>query len=91
MAKAIAGLKLSAFVLDYDHNSYNPKHLTETHEKFFRIVREAQPTLPIIIVSGPRAVNPDSLQRRDIIRVNLIRSEGRRAKVSWVLLIVPMI
>ena len=54
VAKAIAGLKLSAFVMDYDHNAQSPKQLADTHEAFFKTVRAAQPELPIIIVSGPR-------------------------------------
>ncbi|MBQ6352456.1 MAG: hypothetical protein IJJ28_04235, partial [Lentisphaeria bacterium] len=74
MARAIAGLKLAAFVLDYDHNAYNPEHLRKTHERFFRIVREAQPTLPVIIVSGPKESDPDSRLRRDIIKATYDRA-----------------
>ena len=51
VAKAIGGLKLSAFVMDYDHNAPSPEHLEATHEPFFRAVREAQPDLPIVILS----------------------------------------
>lgn len=51
VAKAIASLKLSAFVMDYDHNAPTPKHLAETHELFFKAIRKRNPELPIIIVS----------------------------------------
>ena len=68
VAKAIAGLKLAAFVMDYDYNAPSAEHLKNTHEKFFRIIREAQPELPIIIVSGPRAKYPESVRRRDIVK-----------------------
>jgi len=69
VAEAIAGLKLSAFVMDYDHNAKSIKQLKDTHEKFFRTVRAAQPTLPIIIVSGPRDGRvKDYRTRRDIIK-----------------------
>ena len=69
MARAIAGLKLSAFVMDYDHNAQSLQHLQDTHEAFFRTVRAAQPNLPIIIVSGPRDGRVEAYrQRRDIIR-----------------------
>ena len=37
--------------MDYDHNAPSPEHLASTHEPFFRAVREAQPDLPIIILS----------------------------------------
>ena len=68
VAQAIAGLKLAAFVLDYDHNARTPDELRETHEKFFRIVRAAQPELPIVIVSGPRDGRIASNRlRRDIV------------------------
>ena len=51
LARAIASLDLSAFVLDYDHNAYLTSDLEETHEPFFRIVRDAHPDLPILILS----------------------------------------
>ena len=69
VAKAIAGLKLSAFVMDYDHNAQSLEQLQNTHEKFYKTVRAAQPDLPIIIVSGPRDGRVEAYrQRRDIIK-----------------------
>ena len=53
MAEYIAGLEMSAFVLDYEHNAPTLDHLRETHRPFFDIIREAQPDLPILIVSRP--------------------------------------
>lgn len=44
---------MSVFVYDYDHNSPSAKHLKETHEPFFRIIREKHPTLPVIMISRP--------------------------------------
>ena len=51
VAQAIASLDLSAFVMDYDHNAPNPEHLEATHWKFFSIVREKHPDLPILLLS----------------------------------------
>ena len=68
VARAIAGLKMSAFVMDYDYNAPSAAHLKKTHAAFFRIIREAQPELPIIIISGPRDRYPDAEKRRDIVR-----------------------
>lgn len=51
VAKAIASLKLSAFVMDYDHNAPTPEHLEKTHEIFFKTIRKSNPDLPIIIIS----------------------------------------
>ena len=74
MAKLIAQLDLAAFVLDYDHNIPSLQHLLDTHEKIFKIIRQAHPDLPIIIVSKPdfaylyaTAAEGDR-ERRDIIR-----------------------
>ncbi len=70
MAEYIASLSMSAFVLDYDHNAPTPEHLAQTHEPFYWIIREAQPELPILLVSRPDydKFPEDSAIRRDIIR-----------------------
>ena len=69
MADYIAGCRMSAFVLDYDHNAPDPAYLEATHAAFFRSVREQQPTLPIILLSRPQPnPNQDDLLRRDIVK-----------------------
>jgi lysophospholipase L1-like esterase len=75
MAEAIATLKMSALVIDYDHNAPNAEHLRNTHERFFRIIRKAQPELPIILVSGPRDKGvPRNCERRDIVKATYDRA-----------------
>lgn len=49
----LAGLEMSAFISDYDHNANTPERLTETHEKLYRAVRAKHPDLPYIIISRP--------------------------------------
>mgnify|MGYP000888555958 CR=1 FL=1 len=69
-AEYIAGHRdISLFVYDYDHNAPTPEHLADTHEKFFRIVREAHRDIPVIMMSRPDFDrNPeDSIERRNII------------------------
>ena len=69
MANYIASLPMSAFVLDYDHNAYNPDYLLATHEPFFKTVREKHPDLPILMLSAPKVKRDASWQRRyEIIR-----------------------
>ena len=69
MAAYIAGLNMSAFVLDYDHNAPDPAYLEATHAAFFQTVRKKQPTLPIFLLSRPQPnPNEDDLIRRDIVR-----------------------
>ena len=65
MAEAIAELDMTAFVMDYDHNAPNPEHLQKTHAEFFRIIRKAQPKLPILILT--RGDNPQP-KRTEVIR-----------------------
>lgn len=52
VAKAIAELDISVFVMDYDANAPDAEHLEATHEKFFKAVREKNLKLPIIMMSN---------------------------------------
>ena len=64
MADYIKDLKMSAFVYDYDHNAPTCHHLEETHERMFKVIREAQPELPIIILSRPKYYLDNNEQKR---------------------------
>lgn len=65
MARYISNLDMSAFVYDYDYNAPSAEHLKRTHEKMFRIIREANPTLPIIIMSAPKPYTNDEDRARE--------------------------
>ncbi len=47
-------LSMTVFVLDYDHNAPTVEHLANTHERTYRAIREANPTLPIVMLSRPK-------------------------------------
>ena len=65
----IKRLDMQAFIYDYDHNAPSIEHLAATHEKMFRAIREAQPELPIIIMSRPKMnLRKDEIERMEIIR-----------------------
>ncbi len=49
----IAGLDMSVFVYDYDHNAPTLEHLRDTHYEGYRIFREKQPDTPVIMASRP--------------------------------------
>lgn len=68
MAEYIAGLEMSAFVMDYDYNANNAEHLRETHERMFQIVRERQPELPIVIMSRPKLLTEKERERFDVVK-----------------------
>ena len=69
MAEYISSLPMSVFVYDYDHNAPTPEHLQNTHENMFKIIRKAQPTLPVIMLSRPKyTLNDEEKERLAIIR-----------------------
>lgn len=65
----IKQLEMKVFLYDYDHNAPSVEYLKNTHEKMFRKIREAQPNLPIIILSRPKYhLNDIDQKRLEIIR-----------------------
>lgn len=65
----IKKLPMSVFVYDYDHNAPTIEHLKSTHERMFLEIREAYPTLPIIMMSRPKYhLNDDDASRYEIIK-----------------------
>lgn len=66
----INGLEMSAFVYDYDHNAPTVEYLDKTHERMFKRIREAHPTLPILMLSRPQPsrLNPDDVRRHAIVQ-----------------------
>lgn len=55
MTDYIKNLDMSLFVYDYDENAPSAEYLAQTHEPMFRAIREANPELPIIMLSKPRS------------------------------------
>lgn len=69
VARYIAGMDMSLFVYDYDHNAPSAEHLKKTHGRMFGIIREKNPTLPIILLSRPKfQLSEAEEQRFDIIK-----------------------
>jgi len=69
IANYIAGLKMSAFVYDYDHNAPTPEHLAATHERMFQTIRAAQPELPIVMLTRPKYyLEAQEKERLEIVR-----------------------
>lgn len=59
----------SIFVYDYDHNAPTPEELAATHEPFFRLIREARPDLPVIMMTRPDFLRDENAAaRREIVR-----------------------
>ena len=70
MADYIKKLDMSIFVMDYDHNAPTLEHLEATHEPFFKVIREANPNLPIVMMSKPDFDNgkEENIKRREVIK-----------------------
>lgn len=69
IAQYIAGLDMTAFVYDYDHNAPSVEHLRDTHEKMFLTIREAHPSLPILMLTRPKHyLNSVEKERLAIVR-----------------------
>ena len=68
MAEYISLLDMSVFVLDYDHNAPTPEYLRETHYPFYKIIREKNPELPIIMVTRPALDREYAKPRYDVIK-----------------------
>lgn len=78
IAEYIASLPMSVFVYDYDHNAPTPEHLKNTHEAMFKTIRNANPTLPIIMLSRPKY----TLTQEEEERLAIIRTTYENALAS---------
>ena len=86
MAHYIANLNMSVFVYDYDYNAPDEEHLRNTHEQFFKIIREKQPELPVIMVSKPKKYLTEAEIRRKHIIFDTYRNafEGGDKNVYFI-------
>lgn len=78
MAEYIASLAMSVFIMDYDHNAPTVEHLKATHKPFFKIIREAQPTLPVIFLTKPDFDNDPvgNAKRRDVVNETYMSAQA---------------
>lgn len=82
MAEYIAGLPMSVFVCDYDHNAANKTDLENTHFKFYEIIREKNPEIPYIMISRPNVFGAwkDSNERKCVIEESCNKARARGDK-----------
>ena len=64
IADYMAGLSMSAFVCDYDHNAPSVDHLRRTHENLYQTIRKANPDIPILLISRPDVLWKDDTPER---------------------------
>ena len=77
----MAGLPMSVFVSDYDHNAPTSEYLNETHYKMYEKIRAANPDLPYVMISRPDFWKSDAKGRASSVkRREIIAESYRRAK-----------
>lgn len=81
VAEFIADMDMDVFVMDYDHNALSVEHLERTHYPFYQTIRNANPDLPIIMMSAPvsmldeyNPIIPGMKKRRMIIMESYIKA-----------------
>ncbi len=85
MADHIAGLHMSCFIMDYDHNAPTPEHLQKTHLPFLQTILAKQPELPIVILSKPDTTfTANDLARRDIVKASYDRLRAENFRVYFI-------
>ncbi|MBR4950123.1 MAG: hypothetical protein IKZ25_05035 [Clostridia bacterium] len=76
IAEYIASLPMKFFVSDYDHNAPSAEHLENTHERFFKIIREKNPDLPVVFLTSTCVCRYEEDNQR---RVNVIYKTYKNA------------
>ena len=72
IAEYIATINMSAFVYAYGFNTPTLEHYEDTHYPFYKIIRDKNPNLPIIIMTPPYC--PYIKNTKDIKRLTGIRA-----------------
>ena len=84
ISEYMAGLDMSVFVMDYDHNAPSVEYLADTHERLFNTIRAKQPDLPILMLSRPKYyLNETEIMRRDIIIKTYLNALAKGDKNVW--------
>lgn len=86
MIDYLAGLEMSVFVSDYDHNAPSTEHLENTHYKLYEKIREKHPETPYIIISKPdyKFENSEDLRRKVIMNTYIKALENGDKNVYFI-------
>lgn len=68
MADYLNTIDMNLFVMDYDYNAPTAEFLEQTHEPFFKRIREKHSNLPILLLSRPNFdFSDDGAERRAVV------------------------
>lgn len=81
IAEWMAGLPMSVFVCDYDHNAPTVEHLEGTHYVLYETIRAKNPDVPYIMITRPDywtlpREQEHILQRRDVIMSSYLKARA---------------
>ncbi len=81
----MAGLDMSMFISDYDHNAPDAAYLRDTHYRLYSTIREKKPDLPIILVSKPDFYlnEKTGADRREVIEDTFRAARAAGDKNVW--------
>lgn len=80
MRDYIAGLDMSVFFMDYDHNAPDVEHLKATHEPLYLAVREKHQNIPIIMASKTDTENDANYVKRRAVIYETYRKAVERGE-----------
>ncbi len=87
MAEYLAGLNMSLFVCDYDHNEPTAQELEQKHFSLYRTIRDRQPEVPYLMVSRPdvHGHERECSERREVIRRSYEKAKALGDQNVWFL------
>ena len=89
MAEYLADIckNASAFICNYDWNAPTAEYLEQTHLPLYRTVRNANPDLPILLISEPQCIlDPKGMRPRlEIIRRTYLTAKAEGDEKIWFL------
>ena len=75
LCEHMAGLDISAFVSDYDHNRSCAEKLADNHYRVYEIIREKHPDIPYYMISRPDFYyNEQDFNRRAVVMESYLRA-----------------
>ena len=81
MADYINTFDMDLFVMDYDHNAPTVEHLAQTHEPFFKRIREKHPDVPVLFLTRPNFDHTSNgSERRDVVMQTYLNAKNNGDK-----------
>ena len=72
---------MSVFVYDFDHNAPTVEHLAQTHEPFFKRIREKHPDVPVLFLTRPNFDHTSNgSERRDVVMQTYLNAKNNGDK-----------